>query len=350
MTFPPYEYAQPVAEPAAQPPQRKRVGRVIVSLLAVALVASAGLFASTNRQLLVDMWTAFAFTPDAALQSYINRATMTDRGSFLFEASEPRVASSGLFNEVCKNLEPGSGVLGCYTNRDKRITLFDITDERLDGMEPVVASHEMLHAAWDRMGTDERNRLEILLEAEASNLQSDPAFAARMELYARTEPGQRLNELHSILGTEVPDLSPALEAHYAEYFSDRAALVALHVSSITVFNELEVATAALVAEMDALQAGMKADLETYNAGYDRLNADINDFNARADSGSFDSQEQFDAERAALLRRQAELDALFATIRAREVTWNEKHAQLEQLNAQTAALNTSINVVPRTTDE
>ncbi len=346
MTFPPYEYAQPVS----QPPQRKRVGRVIVPLLAVALVASAGLFVSTNRQLLVDVWTAFTFTPDAALQSYIDRSTMTDRGSFLFEASEPTVAPSELFNEVCKNLEPGSGVLGCYTNRDKRITLFDITDERLDGMEPVVASHEMLHAAWDRMGTDERGRLEILLEAEASTLQSDPAFAARMELYARTEPGQRLNELHSILGTEVPALSPALEAHYAEYFADRAALVALHVTSITVFNELELATAALVAEMDALQAGMKVDLETYNAGYDRLNTDINAFNARADSGGFDSQEQFDAERAGLLRRQAELDALFASIKAREVTWNEKHAQLEQLSAQTAALNTSINVVPRTADE
>ena len=348
MTSPSYEYAQP----APQPPQRRRGrgGRVIVTMLAAALIAGAGIFAATNRQLLVDVWTAFSFTPSATLQSYIDRATMTERGAFLFEASEPTVASSESFNNACKNLEPGSGVLGCYTNRDKRITLFDITDDRLDGMEEVVASHELLHAAWDRMSSAERERLAALLEAEAAKLESDTAFTARMEIYARTEPGQRLNELHSILGTEVAELSPTLEAHYAEYFTDRAALVALHVTSITVFNELEAATAALVAEMDALQESMKADLETYNAGYDRLNADINDFNQRADAGDFDSQEQFDAERAALLQRQAELDALFASIKARESTWDEKHTQLEQLNAQVAALNTSINVVPRTTEE
>ena len=65
MTFPPYEYAQP----APQPPQRRRGGRVIVTVLVAALIASAGIFATTNRQLLVDVWTAFTFTPSATLQS-----------------------------------------------------------------------------------------------------------------------------------------------------------------------------------------------------------------------------------------------------------------------------------------
>lgn len=322
----------------------------MASTILVVLVVVAGLFAMLNRQFVADVWTAWMYTPSATIQGYIDRATMAERGSFLFEASEPTVAGPEVFNAVCSNLEPGSGVLGCYTNDDKKITLFDITDDRLDGMEEVVASHEMLHAAWDRFDSDERKRLSVLLEAEATELAGDAAFVSRMELYARTEPGQRLNELHSIIGTEVAELSPELEAHYAQYFTDRAALVALHVKSIVVFNELEATTATLVAEMDALQASMKADLDTYNAGYDRLNADINDFNRRADAGEFESQEQFDEERNALLQRQASLDALFADIQAREALWNAKHAQLEQLNAQAAALNTSINIVPRTADD
>lgn len=347
MTYPNYEYAQPAAP--TPPPRPRHAGRYIVSVLLAVLFAGTAVLIATNRQLVIDVWTALTFTPNATLQAYIDRSTMTEHGSFLFEASEPTVAGAEAFNAECANLEPGSGVLGCYTNDDKRITLFDITDERLDGMEEVVASHEMLHAAWDRMSQGEHDRLAVSLEAEATKLAADPEFAARMELYARTEPGQRLNELHSIIGTEIADLSPALEAHYAQFFTDRAALVALHVTSITVFNELEAATAALIAEMDALQASMKADLETYNTGYDRLNGDINDFNRRADAGEFESQEQFDQERAALLQRQATLDALFADVKAREALWNEKHAQLEALNAQAAALNTSINVVPRTTD-
>jgi uncharacterized protein involved in exopolysaccharide biosynthesis len=274
---------------------------------------------------------------------------MTEHGEFLFKASKPDVATSKAFNADCKSLEAGSGVLGCYASDTKTITLFDITDKRLDGMEEVVASHEMLHAAWDRLSVDERTRLSTLLEAEADKLSGDTEFVARMDLYARAEPGQRDNELHSIIGTEIANISPELEQYYAQYFSDRAALVALHVQSNAVFVQLETQSAALVAELDALNTSIAADGEAYNTGYDKLNADVDDFNKRADADEFTSQQQFDNERSALLARQAKLDALFASIKAREATWDQKHAQLEELNAQAAALNTSINIAPRSAD-
>ena len=303
----------------------------------------------TNRQYLVDQWTVWNYTPTAEIESYIDRSTMTDHGEFLFKASQPDVAATEEFNGTCSSLEEGAGVLGCYTNDTKTITLFDITDERLDGMEEVVASHEMLHAAWDRMSDGEHARLEKLLDAEAQKLAGKEDFAARMELYARTEPGERFNELHSIIGTEIADISPELETYYSQYFSDRAALVALHVQSNAVFEQIETQSAALVAELDALNASIAADGEIYNSGYDQLNTDINDFNRRADNGEFETQEQFDDERAALIARQAELDALLVSIKAREATWDQKHAELEAFNAQAAALNTAINIAPRTTD-
>jgi len=347
MTF--EQYQQGLYEPPPAPPRRRRAP-LIVTLAVLLVVGLLAALAVTNRQHLIDQWTVWNYSPSSVLQGYAERATMTDHGEFLFFASQPVIATTDEFNAVCENNEEGSGVLGCYTHRDMVITLFDITDPQLDGMEEVVAAHEMLHAAWDRMGTDERARITALLEVEATELADDPDFAARMEVYSRTEPGERVNELHSIIGTEVADLAPDLEQYYAQYFSDRAALVALHIASNAVFERIEAQTATLVAEIDQLKVDIEADLGTYNAGYDQLNLDIEEFNRRADAGEFDSQQQFDNERAALISRQADLDALFTSIKTREASYNAKIEQLSQLNAAVAALNSAINVVPRTLDE
>ena len=354
MTLPshvPGYYTPPPVQPTPPPPPpRRRSAAYFVALGVLTAVALGSLLVMMNRQYLVDQWSVWSYTSSPTIEGYVDRSTMTDHAEFLFKASKPNVAAADEFNSVCSNLEAGSGVLGCYRNGSKLITLFDITDERLDGMEEVVASHEMLHAAWDRMSEAEQSRVSVMLQAEEVKLAGDADFVARMELYGRTEPGEHFNELHSIIGTEVGDLSPALEQYYAQYFSDRAALVALHEQSNVVFEQIQAQSAALVAELDALNASISADGLTYNAGYDKLNADINDFNRRADAGEFESQQQFDSERAALLARQAKLDALLVSIKAREAEWDAKHAQLEALNAQAAALNTAINISPRTAEE
>lgn len=343
------DYQQGLYVPPPAPPRRRR-GPAIATTIVLGVVALAAVLVMTNRQALVDQWTVWNYSPSSVIEGYMDRSTMSDHGRFLFLASQPVVAGTDEFNNVCANHEEGSGVLGCYTSRDKVITLFDITDPQLDGMEEVVAAHEMLHAAWDRMGVDEQQHLETLLEAEYAKLSDDTEFMARMEIYARTEPGERDNELHSIIGTEVADLDPELEEYYDRYFTDRAALVALHEKSSAVFAQLEAQTAALVAEIDQLKTEIESDLAAYNSGYDQLNADITSFNTRADNGDFESQQQFDSERAALLSRQATLDASFTAIQAKENSYNSKVEQLSQLNAAAAALNTAINVVPRTVEE
>ena len=166
-----------------------------------------------------------------------------------------------------------------------------------------------------------------------------------MEFYAEHEPGQRLNELHSILGTEVADLSPALEAHYAQYLGDRAAVVALHEQSSAVFREQQARAQALVAEIEALVAGIESDSAAYTSGYATLNADIAEFNARADRGDFASQAQFDAERNAILAREAELDALYASIEQRDAQYDQLVLDLDALNQEIDGLNASINIDP-----
>jgi hypothetical protein len=340
-------------EPALTRPRRVRArwgaGRIIAVVLAGVLVLGAGTLGGwmlLNPQRVTDQVTVWQFEPDATITGYADRAGLTDEGRFLFYASRPTVYSGDAFDEQCSTESEGVGILGCYQHDDRRIYLFDVTDDRLDGIEEVVAAHEMLHAAWDRMSTAERDALAPLLETEATARAGDPEFAERLAFYAAAEPGQRVNELHSIIGTEFAGIGPELEQHYERYFTSRAELVALHEKSNAVFQQQQEAIDAIVVQLGEIEAGVDADYASYNAGYDELNNDILIFNDKAENGEFASQAAFQRERDALLARQAELDALYDSIAARQEQYTALVAQLDELNAVVAGLNESLNIPPR----
>jgi hypothetical protein len=338
------------APPAAQAQERGqlRPGAAIVLMLGILLTAGyllGAVWTVGHQQRIIDQLVVWNSQPDAAISGYADRADLTDEGRFLFYASRPAILSEDGFDAMCSSGNEGFGVLGCYLPSDRRIYLYDVTDERLDGLEQVVASHELLHAAWDRMSDDERTVLGPLLEAVAARLADDPSFVATMEFYAENEPGQRLNELHSILGTEYRDLGPALEGHYLQYFADRSGIVTLHERSNAVFVEQRARADALVAELDALAGAIDADYAAYAAGYAALNAAVDDFNKRADRGEFFSQEQFHSERNALLGRRAELDASYRAIQAKLARYDQLVLDLDALNEQIDGLNASVNIDP-----
>ena len=343
--YEPVQYGAPTPPPV--PPRRRRAP-AIVSVIVLVVVAIGAYAVVTNRQALVDQWVVWNAEPDATISAYIDRAQLSEHGEFLLLASQPRIADGEAFNSICGSQEEGAGVLGCYTSRDMRITLFDVTDPQLDGIEEVVAAHEMLHAAWDRMSLARQSELEALLEQQYAALGDDQAFVERMEIYARTEPGQRANELHSIIGTEIVDLIPELEEYYRQYFGDRSVIVQLHITSNAVFVEIEAKSAALIAELDALRTGVESDSADANAQQVQLNADIEAFNVRADSGTM-TEAEFNRDRAALMARQDAISARFDDIDARVALFDAKSAELEQLNAQAAALNTALNITPRQTE-
>jgi hypothetical protein len=347
LSYPVDQFPPPV-DYAPAPVKKSRLLPALLSTgLVLTVIVAGSIVAFLQRDNIRDLITVWNYEPTPAILGYIDRAELSERGEFLFKASQPQIAATDEeFNDTCGSLEEGTGVLGCYLPSPRTILLFDVTDDRLDGVEEVVAAHEMLHAAWDRMGADEKSEIGALLEAVAADYADDEAFTARMEVYARAEPGERINELHSILATEIDELSPALEEHYAEYFDDRAAVVALHVASEKVLREIEQRTNELVDELDAINEKNISDYAKYNAGYDKLNADIDAFNAKNNAYGFTSQAEFDAERNALIARDNSLKALFATIEKRQDTYATKLAELEELNAQVADLNEGLNIVPR----
>ncbi|WP_309617189.1 hypothetical protein [Salinibacterium sp.] len=341
-------------EPAPLPQQpgraRPRIGRVVLATLGIILIlilGAAGVWVLTHQQRVADQFTVWQFEPSTALASYADRSTMTDEGRFNFYASRPSIKATKAFDEKCASYVEDVGILGCYVHGERRIYLFDVTDDRLDGIEEVVAAHEMLHAVWDRMSDAEHDAVAPLLEAQAAARADDPTFVKTLEYYATAEPGERLNELHSIIGTEFVDVSPELEKYYSNYFSDRAVLVELHTTSNAIFTERQASIAQIVAQIGELKIGVDGDYASYNSGYDALNSDITNFNARADEGGQFTQQQFEAERVSLVSRQTELDALYTSIADRVTQYDGLVAQLDALNAEVADLNKSINIQRRT---
>lgn len=281
----------------------------LVANVAVCLVLIALSFLIIgNRQRIVDQITVWQFQSTSEINSLVERAGMNDYGKFLYLASQPKLDATQEFNNECDRVENTTSILGCYSNF--RIFIYDVADEQLDGVREVTATHETLHAAYFRLSDEEKNRINVLLEAEFKKIENDKDYSDRMAFYARTEPGERDNELHSVIGTEISNIDPELEAYYGQYFSNRQKAVALNTKYSSVFINLKTHANELLAQMNALSASITSRTKQYNADVQTLNNDIVTFNKRAEkSGGFSSQFQFNSERAALMDRAAVLDEL-----------------------------------------
>lgn len=238
---------------------------------------------------------------------------MNDSGKFALYATRPSLESTQKFNTYCNRQEEGTAILGCYTG--DRIYVYDIKDKQFDGIQEVTASHEMLHAIYQRMPDTERAKINDLVEKEYQKLSKDPKFAERMAFYARTEPGERDNELHSIIGTEVTNISPELEQHYAKYFKNRSQVLTLFQGYNQLFLSADKQTKALSAQLDDLAKKINVDMSAYNVSIKSLNVDIEDFNRRAESGTFTSRSTFNKERDALEQRVSALNTTRESIDA-----------------------------------
>lgn len=327
-----------------------RVGRGALLALAVACIAAQGVvltgagWAVANPRQVDDQLTVWSYEPDPAIVRYADRAGLSEEGRFLFYASVPEVLPPERFDLFCSFEETGLGVLGCYTLADGRIFLYDVTNSDLDGYEVVVAAHEMLHAAWDRLSLDEQEALAPLLKADFARLGPEHELVERIAEYEAIDPGSRIPELYAILGTEVHALAPELDEHYARYFDDRSRTTELYAQVAAVFAGLEERLQQLSDELNARLADLEADQAAYSQAADKLKADITAFNERASRpGGYTSQSAFQADQQALLDRQAALEEERAAINTAVDEYNTLLEELEELNDEAAELNRAINI-------
>jgi hypothetical protein len=306
------------------------------TVLVLVLLSAAAWLLIAYRQPVLDRIRAAQFEPTAAVKALASDLKLTDSGSLYFEASQPQVEAQQAFNDGCgQQHETNNPILGCYVRQ--QIYIYDVTNSKLRGIEQTTAAHELLHAVYERMGVDEKRQLNAELEQAYQKLKT-PELSARMEYYKKTEPGERLNELHSILGTEFSHLGPVLENHYAQYFTDRASLVGYYRDYHSVFASVTSKLKSLAAKINALVTSINRRIAAYNADVAALNRDSAAYSRR----QFTSQAEADSEYQALTSRQGSLDATRAGIEQDIAYSNTLRSLYNRLVKENDELNRSIN--------
>lgn len=217
--------------------------------------------------------------------------TMTERARRAFLAARPAIEDGPTFAGNCGVDNPADGAApkthtsGCYVAGRIHLLAPDRAEAR--DLLYVVAAHELLHAVYAALAPAERAGIDAELEA---------ARAGNDRLEERLKPYAGLptltNEIHSILGSEFDGLSPALEAHYAQYFTDRSAVVAARQRTL---GARENDIARLRAEVDDLDNRIETqratlisrraagDIRAYNAGVEEFNGLISRYNTAIDT-------------------------------------------------------------------
>jgi len=210
----------------------KRLKRHLLTAIMIAVVIIGIRF---TRE--VEDWRKLlTYEPPPEIAQLATTTTMTDTARRLFYLNQPKIEATKSSLNLCQGSEH-TIVLGCYVV-SKGIFLQAVTDPRLQGVMEVTAAHELLHAVYQRMSFFDQTQINQQLQAVLGNLQH-PRILKLVKTYADRDPRSVDSELHSIFGTELRNLSPELENHYRQYFTDRASIVALSERYEGVFTTLK---------------------------------------------------------------------------------------------------------------
>jgi ethanolamine utilization protein EutA (predicted chaperonin) len=188
-------------------------------------------------------------------------------------------------------------------------------------VEEVTAGHEMLHAAYDRLSPSEKERINGLLEDAYSRI-TDQRLRQNVASYESRDPSVVLNELHSILGTEVRNLPKDLETYYGRYFDDRGKVLTLAEAYASEFAAREDKIKAYDVQLSSINGeivryqidlkdrnkslqtqkqeinGLKTEPSAYNKAVTLYNKEVNAYNAIVEKvkGLVDSYNKIVADR------------------------------------------------------
>jgi hypothetical protein len=235
----------------------RRFGSSIVFII---VLLASGLILWKHDPIL-DWSAARNYQPSSTISQYVLDTSMTPESKRLFYANRPLIEDKIDFNLHCSDTAAEVATLGCYTGDRRGIYIYHVTDARLNGVQQVTAAHEMLHQAYQRLGTKEKRQVDGWLKAAQAKVQ-DPAILSQLDSYKKTEPGQLNNELHSILGTQVGQLSPQLENYYKRYFTDRSRLVQYYSQYQSEFDKRRQQIADYDSRLGAMASQIKADKQT----------------------------------------------------------------------------------------
>lgn len=270
----------------------------LASLTISVLVIGLCIFAAANKQNIRDWWVLQSYKAPADVAALADQIDLTKNSRKIFYVNKPQITNSTTFTEACKSgFQEQTIVLGCYHGNQFGIYILDVTDPRLSGVEQVTAGHELLHAAYDRLSASEKASVDKMLTDYYATLK-DERILATIESYKKSEPNDVVNEMHSIFGTEIANLPPALEQYYSKYFKNRAVIVGYSQKYQSEFtsrkNKIAADDARLATykqQIDSLESQLKQQLATIdaqdaemtrlksNGNYEAYNAMVNPYNS-----------------------------------------------------------------------
>lgn len=287
----------------------KTAKRLALALAVISVFAITGFI---FRYDIHDWIKLRGYTPSQDIVALADDTSMLPYSRRLFYVNRPEIADKETFNTHCRHNEY-SIVLGCYIPGQQGIYLLNVTDERLDGIKEVTAAHEMLHAAYERLDSGERARVDALIQAAYDNI-TDTRILDTIELYRKQDPSIVPNEMHSILGTEVRNLPVELEDYYRKYFSDRSKIVRLAEQYEQAFTERRNKVRELDAELKVLKTNIDAASQEVTEEDARLKTMRNQMNAYRSSGQNDAYNELVPQyNSQVSRFNAQIDDLSAQI-------------------------------------
>lgn len=306
---------------------RTNSGRTSVVALVMTIVV-VGIFTAMayNRQLIYDYILGWDYQPSARMAEIKQNIRLTPSGDFLFQASQPEINTASEFNVNCEqNKETNNPIVGCYYK--DRIYVFDVNNHELSGIEETTAAHELLHAVYKRLPDLDRQKIDSELESVYQRVKT-PDLIKRMAYYEKTEPGERKNELHAILGTEFSELSPLLEDHYARYFVSRSDVVKYYENYKGVFDGIRT-------KLTAIEKKINEDTSRIESEISIWRQDRHNFIEKNNARGFTSADDFYAV-------QNELNSRLERIRRDIDSSNQDRNEYNQLIKRYNQLNMDIN--------
>lgn len=174
----------------------------------------------------------FDSAPSAEVVALADQMHLTDEGRAIFYDTRPELLSGTEFADRCQTGSEAQTVgdfhtVGCYAGTD-RIVILESSDPSLHAETVTTAAHELLHAAYFRLGSDERRDLDVRLEAAVATIPAGNLVHAQIASSVGDDPSALGTERFAYLGTQITTLSPELETVLARFIADRPALVAVN--------------------------------------------------------------------------------------------------------------------------
>ncbi|MBI2430741.1 MAG: hypothetical protein HYV39_01860 [Candidatus Levybacteria bacterium] len=293
-----------MAQKLKQPPEKKGIGCLTWILIIIGtpiLLLGGFIYFATSELRRSDEEILKTYQPSPEIVDIAEKNTLTDKGKATFYRADPQLVDAQSFVKYCRSKARGVEPLGCNAPKPgggpfggRGIFLLQIDDPRFADHKYSAAVHEMLHSAYDWLGSNEKKRINALLDQEFSKRQDDPHLAGVIDtLKSRKSSNVKKDvwaELHSKFGVEYTDLSPELEEYYKKYFADRNIVVGLFKNGgfnnrVRKIDEIRYETQKMVPQLTSMQNQLTAyqnagDAASFNSLLGQYNSMVSSYNAK----------------------------------------------------------------------